>query len=235
MARILKRKRVPILSGDDDYDPENYVDIPVIAEMSIIGSRGQEFRYRFCNDSRSTFRTVAVKKIGNATGEFGPEVTVTTDSYVNAERILTSSYPNSVEMSDERGQPTLFNQAWGTEKKFKNSDPPPKQPDGSDDPHHLQVHYVRYYKNNDPDESLWIDVELIDMMELKATNGQDYTYRLRHPTSEEYADMAAAAGHEDAGKFGQPVENDTDDPYKPILGFCDPTLELLDVEFFEDA
>src|SRR4030095_854990 len=135
MARILKRKRVPILSGDDEYDPDNYVDIPVIAEMSIIGSRGQEFRYRFSNDSRSTFRTVRVKKVGNATGEFGPEVTVSFDNYVNAERILTAAFPNSVELTDERGKPVLFNQAWRTDKKFKNSDPPPKQPDGSDEPH----------------------------------------------------------------------------------------------------
>ena len=230
----MKRKRVPILSGDDQYDPSNYVDIPVIAEMTIIGSSGQEFHYRFTNDSRTKLRSVRIKKVGNATGEFGPEVSVSTDNYVNAERIQTMAFSNSVEMLNEKGQPASFNQAWRTDKKFKNQDPAPKQPDGSNNPAHLQVHYVRYYRNNNLNASSWIDVELIDRMELKATNAQEYIFKLRHPTPEDYAEMAALAGTQDANKFGQPVENDTDDPYNPILGFCDQTLELLDVEFSED-
>jgi len=233
MTRLLKRKRVPILSGNDVYNPDNYVDIPVIAEIDIIGSRGQEFRYRFHNDSATKLRTVIVKKVGSAIGEFGQDVTVSLETYVNAERIQTMAFSNSVQMFDEKMNDATFNQAWRTDKKFKNQDPAPKQPDGSDDPRHLKVHYVRYYKNNNLNQSLWIDVELIDMMELKGTNAQEFTFKLRHPTSDDYAVMAALAGTQDANKFGQPVE-DTDDPYQPIIGFCDQTLELLDVEFSED-
>jgi len=234
MARLLKRKRIPILSGDDQYDPDNYVDIPVIAEITIIGSQGQEFHYRFTNDSTTQLRTVRIKKVGNATGEFGPDVNISLDTYVNAERIQTMAFSNSVEMLNEKAQSASFNQAWRTDKKFKNQDPAPKQPDGSDDPAHLKVHYVRYYRNNDPGESRWIDVELIDQMELKATNAQEYTFKLRHPTPDDYALMAEEAGVANSEKFGQPVESDTSDPYQPILGFCDQTLQLLDVEFVEE-
>jgi hypothetical protein len=230
----MKRKRVPILSGDGEFDPNNYVDIPVIAEIDIIGSRGQEFRYRFHNDSATKLRTVIVKKVGNATGEFDSNVAISLDYYVNAERIQTMAFSNSVQMFDEKMNDATFNQAWRTDKKFKNQDPAPKQPDGSDDPHHLKVHYVRYYKKNDLNQSFWMDVELIDMMELKGTNAQEFTFKLRHPTPDDYAAMAQDAGIQDAAKFGQPVEKDTDDPYQPILGFCDETLELLDVEFSED-
>ena len=162
------------------------------------------------------------------------DVTVSLENYVNAERIQTMAFSNSVQMFDEKMNDATFNQAWRTDKKFKNQDPAPKQPDGSDDPRHLKVHYVRYYKNNNLNQSLWIDVELIDMMELKGTNAQEFTFKLRHPTADDYAAMAAAAGTQDAAKFGQPVEQDTDDPYQPILGFCDQTLGLLDVEFSED-
>jgi hypothetical protein len=229
----MKRKRVPILSGDGEFDPNNYVDIPVIAEFDVVGSRGQEFRYRIHNDSTTQLRTVRVQKVGSAKGSFG-DATVSTEQYCNVERILTMAFSNPIENVDFKGKPTLDHQAWRTDKKFKNNDPAPKQPDGSDDPRHLEVHYVRFYKDNDQDSSFWIDTELIDKIELNATNAQEYTYRLRWPTAEEYADMA---GDED---FGQ-VADDDDDPYQPIIGFC-PTedadgnpIALLDIEFDEDG
>lgn len=232
MPRTYKRKRVPILSGNNDYDASAYVDIPVVFEIDLIGTNAQVFRYRFHNDSTTQLRTVRVQKVGNASGSFG-DATVTTDSYVNAERILTLAFSNSVEQITFMGKPVLYNQAWRTDKKLKNFDPAPKQPDGSDDPRHLQVHYVRYYKNNDIDEAYWIDVELIDKMEILATQAQEYTYKLRWPTAEEYAEM----GGDDFGE----VVDDEDDPYEPIIGFC-PTedengnpIALLGVEFGENG
>jgi len=229
----MKRKRVPILSGDGDFDPNNYVDIPVIAEIDLLGSLAQVFRYRFHNDSTTQLRTVRVQKVGSAKGTFG-NAAVSKEQYCNVERILTMAFTSPVELPIFRGKPVLGNYAWRTDKKFKNFDPAPKQPDGSDDPAHLQVHYVRFYKNNDLDESFWVDTELIDKIELLATNAQGYVYRLRWPTAEEYAEMA---GDQD---FGQ-IADDDDDPYQPIIGFC-PTedangnpIALLGIEFGEDG
>lgn len=212
MTRIYKRKTIAIMSGDDIVDS---VEIPVIAEMSFIGSRGQEFRYRFTNDSTTKLRTVRVKKVGSATGEFG-SANVNFDRYVNAERIQSMAFSNSVEMVDEKGKPVLYNQAWRTDKRFKNQDPAPKQPDGSDDPHHLQVHYVRYYKNNDTSEgSSWIDVELIDKIDMLGTNAQEYGFKLNHPPP----------------TGGQTSD---DDPYHPKIGFCDPSLDPLPTEYRDE-
>jgi hypothetical protein len=226
-TRLLKRKRVPILSNDSDQLYEDFVDIPVIAEMSFIGSGGQEFRYRFTNDSTTQLRTVRIKKVGAAQGEFG-SATVSFDNFINAERIQTIAFSNPVEMITFMGKPVLYNQSWRTDKKFKNQDPAPKQPDGSDDPRHLQVHYVRYYKNNDLDSQIWVDVEIIDKLELIATNAQAYIYKIKHPTADEYAEMASD------DRFGQPAPSDHD-PYQPIIGFCDPSLDLLDIEIGEDG
>jgi len=215
--RILKRKRVPILSGDDEFDEDNYVDIPVIFEIDITGSLGQLFTYRFYNDSTTQLRTVRVKKVGNVTGDFDdPENLDTDDSaYVNAERIQTMAFSSSLDV----------NQAWRTDKKLKNQDPAPKTQEGLDDPRHLRVHYVRYHKDNDPDQS-WIDVELIDEMSFLYSRGQEYGFKLRHPTADDYV----AQGGED---FGITVGDN--DPYQPMLGWCDPTLDLLPVEFNQET
>jgi hypothetical protein len=227
LPRLLKRKRVPILSGDNDYDSTAYVDIPVVCEIDLLGSQAQEFRYRFHNDSTTELRTVRVKKVGAATGSFG-SANVSTDQYVNVERILSMAFTSPLELPTVGGEPQLGNQAWRTDKKFKNSDPAPKQPDGSDDPRHLQVHYVRFYQNNDTDANFWIDTEMIDKIELLGSNAQAFTFRLRHPTPDEYAEMAGD------DEFGQVVD-DADDPYRPIIGWCDPSLALLNVEFDQDS
>lgn len=220
----MKRKRVPIVSDDGaggiDYDSGKYVDIPVIAEIDLLGSRGQEFRYRFHNDSTTQLRTVNVKRVGSATGSFG-SATVSTEEFANVERILTIAFTNSLDVPQG-------NQPWRTDKKLKNHDPPPKQPDGSDDPHHLQVHYVRYYQNNDIDASVWVDCELIDKINLLGTQAQEFIFQLRWPTQDEYVEMS---GDE---QFGQVID-DEDDPYTPIIGWCDPSFELLGVEFDEDS
>jgi hypothetical protein len=225
VPRLYKRKRVPILNSSGDYDGTSYVDIPVIAEMNIVGSGGQEFHYRFYNDSTTQLRTVNVKKVGSATGSFG-NANVSLAKYVNAERILTMAFSNPVELSTFMGKPMLGNYAWRTDKKFKNLDPAPKQPDGSDDPRHKQVHYVRYYKNNNLNSEIWIDVELIDEIDLLATNAQEYGFKLKNPTNDDYAAMGGAG-------FGI-QRTDDNDPYQPYVGYCDPSLELLDVEYGDD-
>lgn len=219
--RLLKRKRVTVFSKNQDgsSDSMSYVDIPVIAEMTIIGTNAQEFRYRFVNDSRTQLRTVKVKKVGNIHGAFGNEVNF--DNYVNAERIQSMAFTGTVEQ---------ISGAWRTDKKFKNQDPAPKQPDGSDDPRHLKVHYVRYYQNNNVGDNTgsgtWIDVEMIDQMDMLGTNAQEYGFKLKNPTSDDYAEAGG-------GSFGQTVTDD--DPYEPVVGFCDPSLELLDRENDEDG
>jgi hypothetical protein len=226
VPRLYKRKRVPILSSDGTYDSSRYVDIPVIAEIDLLGSLGQEFRYRFHNDSTTQLRTVRVKRVPGVEGSFG-NTTVSTDSYANVERIQTMAFSSPVEQPTFMGKPVLGHYAWRTDKKLKNLDPAPKQPDGSDDPRHLEVHYVRFYKDNNIDGDLWVDTELIDKIELLATNAQEYVYRLRWPTADDYAVMAGN------GNFGQGVGDD--DPYQPIIGFCPTDIDLLDVEFGEDG
>lgn len=225
MARLLKRKRVPILSDDGaggiDYDRDAYVDMPVITEIDLVGSLGQEFRYRFRNDSETKLRTVNVKKVGHATGASFEGATVTLDQFARVERIKTIAFTNPLDIPEG-------NKAWQTDKKLNNADPPPKQYDGADEPRHLKVHYVRFYKDNDIDGSVWADSELIDQLSLLGTNAQEFVYRLRWPTAEQYAEMA---GDE---KFGQPVD-DEDDPYKPIIGFCPANLALLAVELDVDS
>ena len=215
--RLMKRKRVFILSGDGEFAESDYVDIPVIAEISLLGTRGQEFRYRFHNAFGAEGRIVRIKKVGSATGSFG-SATVSLDQYVNAERVRTVPFPNAIETT----------QAWRMDKKLQNLDPAPAQPDGSNDPAHLKVHYVRFYQNNDIDGNFWVDTEMIDRMSLLSLNGQEYWYKIRHPTPEEYAEMAGD------DSFGQVVD-DEDDPYTPIIGWCDPTFSLLGAEFDDDG
>lgn len=91
---------------------------------------------------------------------------------------------------------------------FKNLDPPPVQPDGSNDPQHEKVHYVRYFPQNDQNSDSWIDVELIDKCKIicAAEQYQEWMVYLKH----------AAAG--------DPIE-DPEANYGPITaGFVDPSL-----------
>lgn len=216
--RTYKRKRVPILSGDNEYDPDSYVDVPVIVEMELTGSRGQEFRYRFRNDSGVQSRSVNVKKVGGVTGEFVANADVSLDLYVNAERIKTMAFHGNLDDG----------KAWQTNKKLKNLDPAPKQPDGSNEPRHLKVHYVRFYRDNDVDSTMWLDLEYMDQLDVLASLAQEWGFKFRHATAEQYADMGGDP------KYGRTVDDD-DDPYKPMVGFCRPSLELLPVELGEDG
>ena len=216
MSRDYRRKRVPILSGDGT-ETGDYVDIPVIYEMTIKGSRGQDYRYRFQNSSVGKGRTVVVSKVGATTGSFEDESTVTDkSSFVNAERTRTIPFTSAL---DEL-------QPWETDKKLKNLDPAPKQPDGSDDPRHKEVHYVRFYKNNDLTGSTWMTTEMIDQVTLKGSRGQDFGFKLKHPTAGEYADLGGDG-------FGVVVTDD--DPYKPIVGWVDLSAPLLPVEYDDDG
>lgn len=229
VSRVLKRKRIPILGGSLTKQPGwldpgdegryngKYIEIPVIFEMDLLGSRGQEFRYRFRNDAAAELRTFHLTKVGGARGEFdGDEpVAVSLSKYVNAERPETIAFTGNLESG----------LAWRTDKRLRNLDPAPKQPDGSNDPRHARVHYVRFYRDNDPDKT-WIDVEAIDEIVFLGSRGQEYHYKLRWPTAAQYNEA-----------YGDPfgtIKDDDKDPYKPMIGYCNPSFSLLDVEFDPD-
>ncbi len=205
-TRTLKRKRI-ILDPDDKEN--SYVDIPVVAQMQIVGSLGQLFKYKIVNDSTNTTRQVREQEV-KAARINDDVIEYDDDVSIKVERI------KQLRILGSRGQIFKY--------KLKNEDPAPRTPEecleGDDEEafHHEKVRYVRYYKDNDTEEDLWIDVEQIELMRMLGTNGQIFKFRL---------------ANEEAG---DPVDpEDDDDPYLRTeegvtVGFCSDELELMPEE-----
>lgn len=184
-GRVYKRKRIR-----NANDESIYVDIPVIyqARFKSMVDQAQEFFIYFDNSENSSRKT-HVKSISASFDNLAQSVQV--------ERIDEWS----VKIMQEQAQESTF--------VMKNTDPPPMQPDGNNNPSHEKTHIVRYYQNNDAGSQTWVDVELIDELKIKCMQeqAQEYIWFIKHP------------------ELGDPV-TDSGVPYSVTVGYCDPSLEL---------
>lgn len=180
-------------------DSSLHVDIPVI-DSTVLGcmaEQAQEYRWTIKNGFDNQARTVHTFRLTNF-ADFS--------QYVDVERI-----------DNLRGKITA-NQQQDYLWNFKNFDPPPQPPQLiGQDPAHLKVHYVRYYKDNDTNSHAWIDVELIDQIKIKcmAEQAQEYIFYMKHPPIGDQVPPVS-------GEFEPP------DPYQPTVAICDSSLPLLD-------
>lgn len=184
--RLYKRKRIK-----NPADETMFVDIPVLyeARFKSMAQQAQEFFVYFDNSGNSS-RKVHTRRVLN---------NLQPSQYVDVERI------------DEWNIKTMQEQAQEATFVLSNNDPPPTQPDGTNNPSHEQTHVVRFYKDNDPGSDIWVDVELIDCLKIKCIQemAQEYEWYTKHP------------------ELGNAVEN----PgviYAVTVGYCDPSLELVE-------
>lgn len=186
--RVYKRKRIK-----NPNDETQYFDVPVIYEMKfrVMQEQAQD-RWLYLNNSTTSSRQVRVQRVHNVSSE---------NQYVDAERVVMFKIKDMV------------SQAQDIEYHLSNNDPPPIQPDGTNSPAHQQVHYVRYYKDNDTDSNSYGDMELIDEMIIRdgTSQAQEWHYFLRWP------------------QLGT-IINDPNVPYTVTLGYCDPSLPLASEE-----
>lgn len=188
-GRVYKRKRIK-----DPTDENNYIDIPVLyeARFKTMQEQAQE-SFLYFNNSSTSSRKTHIKRVTNNQDAL---------QYVDVERI------------DEWYSKTTAEQA--QEKTFilRNTDPPPMQPDGTNNPAHEQTHIVRYYPGNVGGENRpWVDVELIDSLKIidASSQYQEWIWYLKHP------------------ELGDQV-NDSTVAYFVTQGFCDSSLELAPAE-----
>lgn len=180
--RVYKRKRIK--NPDDE---SMYVDIPVMyeARFKLMQDQAQE-HYLYIDNSENSSRKVHTKRVEN--NEDG-------SMYVDVERIDEWN----VKTVQEQGQEATF--------VMTNNDPPPIQPDGTNNPSHEKTHVVRFFQDNDSESENWVDVELIDELKIKCVQeqGQDYIWYMKHP------------------ELGDPV-SDSGVSYEVTKGECDPGL-----------
>jgi hypothetical protein len=187
--RKLKRKKIKIKKSDDS-DGES-VDVPVIYDATFVtaADQYQEGHLFFKNDSGDTSRKVHTQRVTNQD----------TNDYVDVERI------------DSFFTKTAADQYQETEWPLKNKDPPPIQPDGTDNPAHQKKHVVRFFKNNDKNSKTWVDIEQIDQLNAILPQEQYQEYQLYMRNAE----------------IGDSVDN-SGVPYDVTVGFCDPDLDQAD-------
>ncbi len=186
ITRKAVRKRINLPNG-------SYVYIPVLERIpfSVAADQYQE-RVIYVRNGSTASRTVRIREVPN----------------------LDNSEHIQVERIERLRVKTMAEQAQETDYYLKNLDPPPVLPDGTNDPAHERVHYVRYFQNNDVNSDAWVDVELIDT--LKAT-----------VAAEQYQEWRIYLKHDVPG---EPI-NDPGVNYGPVtIGFCDPALELAEAE-----
>lgn len=180
--RVYKRKRIK----SPNYETQ-YFDVPVIYQMKfkVDLEQAQEIQL-FLNNSSTANRQVRVQRVHNVLDE---------SQYVDAERVQRFQIKDMV------------SQAQDIQYYLSNNDPPPIQPNGANSPAHQRVHYVRYFKDNDPDSECYGDMELMDEIILR-DGTQEWHYYLRWP------------------ELGD-VINDPSVPYVVTRGYCDPSLPLV--------
>lgn len=183
--RVYKRKRIK-----NPADESQYVDIPVLyeARFKMAANQATEF-YVYFDNSENASREVHVRRVVNNEDD---------SQYVDVERI------------DEWTVKVVADQAQESTFVMTNTDPPPMQPDGSNNPSHEQTHIVRYYMNNDAGTDIWVDVELIDCLKIKCVDEQEqeYLWYLKHP------------------ELGDQVSNSRVS-YAVTAGYCDLSFELV--------
>ncbi len=172
--------------------PDNsFLYIPVIDQIQFKDpkERMQEHVFRF-NNTEASSRKVHVKNVHNRTT--GGE----------SAQILKVERVEEFNVKDPKKQ----NQEYGY--RLVNDDPPPRGSDGTG-PGHSKTHVVRYTKNNTPSGVPWVDVELIDQIEVKdpKRRNQEFVFRL---TNKPIGDKVV----------------DTNDPYNPTFEEVDTSLPL---------
>lgn len=184
--RVYKRKRIK-----NPNDETQYFDVPVIYEMKFRTMTDQaQDRWLYLNNSTTSSREVRVQRVRNVTDE---------NQYVMAERVKMFQIKDMVTQAQE------------IKLYLTNDDPPPIQYDGSNNPAHQAVHYVRFFQNNDEYSGCYGDMELIDELIIKdmTSQAQDWHYYLRWP------------------ELGDVID-DSSVPYTVTKGYCDPSLPLAD-------
>ncbi len=184
MADIIRkavRKRIDLPNG-------SHVFIPVLEQIpfSVAADQYQEHTL-YLRNGIDTNRTTHIRNVPN----------IDNDATIAVERIEKLQVKTMAEQAQER---TYY---------LKNLDPPPILPDGSNDPAHERVHYVRYFENNDTGSNTWVDVELIDTLKITvaAEQYQEWLLYLRHDVP------------------GDVIENPGVN-YGPVtVGFCSEALE----------
>ncbi len=138
-----------------------------------------------------------------------------------------------VERIDRLPVKTMAEQAQERLYYLKNLDPPPILPDGSNDPAHEKVHYVRYFEDNNSNSDNWVDVELIDRLKITvaAEQYQEWILYLRHdvlgdeiespgvnygPVTVGFCDMSLDTGQGEASGIDPPYRFD---PFQNIIQF----------------
>ncbi len=181
-TRRAVRKRINLPNG-------SYVYIPVLERIpfSVAADQYQE-HIMYLRNGLNTERTVHIRDV---------------PSLDNTEHI-------QVERIDKFQIKTMAEQAQERVYYVKNLDPPPILPDGTNDPAHERVHYVRYFQNNDTNSDAWVDVELIDKLKITVA-------------AEQYQEWQVFLRHDEPGNvIANPGVN-----YGPVtVGFCDPSFDL---------
>jgi|HubBroStandDraft_6_1064221.scaffolds.fasta_scaffold00056_19 hypothetical protein len=188
-------------------DKSQYVDIPVIYNISFIDAKtnGQEYGWSIDNISgtdvstRKTHVQRVVNQIGAPASSNYPAADAQTDptQYVDVERIDLFNNIDAKTLGQEYGY------------RFNNKDPLYISKPG-DTPPPRTSHIVRYYKNNDPTTNVWVDCQLIDELPTidPKSSSQELTLRIQNA---KLGDMVG-----DVGPSG--------DPYTPTIGNVDLTL-----------
>jgi hypothetical protein len=187
--RTYKRKTLV-----DPLDSSRSVQVPVLYKAAFVTAADQyQEQALYFNNSGESSRKTHVRRVTNDSDS---------GQYIDVERIDSFFVKSMAEQAQEY------------EWVIVNKDPPPKQPDGGDSPAHQKVHYVRYYQNNDNQSQSWIDVELIDELDVISA-------------ADQYQETHLIALH---AEIGNPV--DDADPFAPTEGFCDPSFDAAP---FEDS
>ncbi len=188
-TRKAVRKRITLPNG-------SYVYIPVLERIpfSVAADQYQEHVMYLRNDANSS-RVTHIRDVPN----------------------LDNTETIQVERIDKWPVKTMAEQAQERIYYLKNLDPPPILPDGTNDPAHEKVHYVRYFQNNDVNSDAWVDVELIDKLKVTVA-------------AEQYQEWQLFLRHDEPGdEIADPGVN-----YGPVtIGFCDPNLDIANAGTLE--
>jgi hypothetical protein len=196
--RVVYLKRLVDPSDPNPNNPTNYIDIPVIVDIWFKdANKAQRYKRTFNNSKALNARTVHTHTVKNQSLDAGGKFTADDTNTVDVERI---------------DKLTIKNADWHSTWSLHNQDPAPLL--APSDPAydatlngHNKTHVVRYNKDNknDPNSTPWVDVELVDILEMKGAKKQ----RGGHTQVRAYH-----IGGNDPGV----ALNDATDPFNPTWG-----------------
>ncbi len=224
--RVIKLKRIVDPNDPNPDDPDSYVDVPCVTEISFTDGSGQVFVRKFDSTQNNSGRMTHTHTVKNQSQDSSKNITIDDQNKLDVERIdgANIKYGDQIEII-----------------KPLSNDPPPLGP--TDDPSlgHLKSHVVRYNQDNtsDPGAIPWIDVELIDMIKWKGYFKSSVSTRNRVSHSGNTVDAKQQVTHslsgnqmgdtKDDSDTGMPL-NDTSDPFNPTFVKIDTTLDMLPMD-----